>query len=492
MVRIEYIIGKSIQNLRLILIYTIIAMLLNPQFVLAKGEKSGRDLLITMKDGNTIKGELLAVQNRNLIIGNLSLFSGTELPIDQVDNIIIIKESKFLKGLGQGFLIGAVPGALIGLLSGDDSGGFIRFTAGQKALIGGLFLGLAGATVGGLVGALAGIDEPIDLSDVSPTRKDLYLEKLVSYARYGDSIPEELTIHPPTTIEVSNDMHTVDAHFIPAVQSASYAGRMTGHKPLKGFHLSITSGYFNSSGLDDLRDIITSVGFTDSRFSSGWFGSGARMIEYPRTVKRTKLYTTNITLEYSVKSNIAVGLIYTDLGKYGVTGRRVIHDVGNPDFGVIDTYISGFYSGNAGFLTVSYFPIPDAFLQRKSLKLTTGIGYSRSKMDFYASEWEYSYEYSDNYLTDDRRKFSNNAFGLLLSAELMHFFSNKWSVGVHADYKWVTVKSDRFSLNSYYSYWDAPHFQGGELRYEVSVVEIPKRTWNLGGFGYGINLGFHF
>ncbi len=51
-----------------------------------------------------------------------------------------------------GLLIGAGVGAVAGLASGNDQSGFIRFTAGQKAL----FLGVAGGGVGALLGLIIG------------------------------------------------------------------------------------------------------------------------------------------------------------------------------------------------------------------------------------------------------------------------------------------------------------------------------------------------
>jgi hypothetical protein len=59
----------------------------------------------------------------------------------------------------KGFFIGAAVGALVGVASGDDPNGFVRFTAGDKAVI-------LGGTGGGL-GALLGL-----LSDSSHERWD--------------------------------------------------------------------------------------------------------------------------------------------------------------------------------------------------------------------------------------------------------------------------------------------------------------------------------
>jgi hypothetical protein len=60
-------------------------------------------------------------------------------------------------GLVWGFLAGAAAGAIAGAIQGDDPPEqFIRFTAPQKAVAGGLLLGGAGGLVGALVGALIG------------------------------------------------------------------------------------------------------------------------------------------------------------------------------------------------------------------------------------------------------------------------------------------------------------------------------------------------
>lgn len=62
----------------------------------------------------------------------------------------------FLRGFGFGSLGGASAGILLGLASGDDPPGtFIQFSAGEKALVAGAALGIAGGLAGGFIGALA-------------------------------------------------------------------------------------------------------------------------------------------------------------------------------------------------------------------------------------------------------------------------------------------------------------------------------------------------
>ena len=52
----------------------------------------------------------------------------------------------------QGPLAGFATGALAGLASGDDSGGFISFTAEQKALGFGILFAIPGGIIGAIVG----------------------------------------------------------------------------------------------------------------------------------------------------------------------------------------------------------------------------------------------------------------------------------------------------------------------------------------------------
>lgn len=67
-----------------------------------------------------------------------------------------------IQGLGAGAGIGALTGGLIGLASGDDDcsgedhGCILEFSAGEKAVILGIFLGGIGGLVGLVVGAAKG------------------------------------------------------------------------------------------------------------------------------------------------------------------------------------------------------------------------------------------------------------------------------------------------------------------------------------------------
>jgi len=62
-------------------------------------------------------------------------------------------QRRVLKSVGVGLLVGSVSGVLVGLASGDDDPQqWFAFSAGEKAAIGGVALGLTGAAVGLIVG----------------------------------------------------------------------------------------------------------------------------------------------------------------------------------------------------------------------------------------------------------------------------------------------------------------------------------------------------
>lgn len=76
--------------------------------------------------------------------------------------------NEFFKGAGWGFLIGAVIGAIAGYLDGDDPPGFLSYTAGEKATMIGVVLGLVGAAIGGIRALIVGADTwtSVPLSEV--------------------------------------------------------------------------------------------------------------------------------------------------------------------------------------------------------------------------------------------------------------------------------------------------------------------------------------
>jgi len=151
----------------------------------SKREKHGVKLIVTKKDGQQIRGELITVKPNSLLLLNI-IGRDVSVGIADIKVIRVVKKSKVLHGIGLGLLIGGGTGALIGFSGGDDTSGFMSFTAAEKALLGGIFLGAIGLLVGGALGFVSGIDKTILVEDKSPRWIEFYLKKLRSKARIPD------------------------------------------------------------------------------------------------------------------------------------------------------------------------------------------------------------------------------------------------------------------------------------------------------------------
>lgn len=129
-----------------------------PFFIMAKNRKHGADLEIYKKNGQIIRGELIAVKQDSLLL--LGFESSRDITVNLMDiqMVKVSKKSNTGLGIGLGFLAGAIPGAIVGAASDDG-----YFGAGASALIVGGFFGLIGAIIGGVAGATAGSDKIIQI-----------------------------------------------------------------------------------------------------------------------------------------------------------------------------------------------------------------------------------------------------------------------------------------------------------------------------------------
>jgi small nuclear ribonucleoprotein (snRNP)-like protein len=116
---------------------------------------------VTIKDGNKLNGWLYSVQRSNIVLIPIWVTSENEveslkdtIAAQKIQTVFIEGNNYVASSLGIGVLIGAAVGVFVGLSAGDDpSGEFFSMTAGDKAIAGGLALGLIGGVVG-LVGGL--------------------------------------------------------------------------------------------------------------------------------------------------------------------------------------------------------------------------------------------------------------------------------------------------------------------------------------------------
>jgi len=164
-----------------LLILVLACILVLPLGLTAK-EKRGADLLIEKTDGQQVRGELIAVKDRSLL---LLSESGTDVSVDiqDIKVIRVVKKSKALQGSGYGFLISAASFSALAWASDEE---YFTDPEGGGPLVLALFFGIQGLLVGGVVGAILGTDKRIQIEGKADSEIQESLEYLRKKARMPD------------------------------------------------------------------------------------------------------------------------------------------------------------------------------------------------------------------------------------------------------------------------------------------------------------------
>jgi len=149
-------------------------------------EKKGADLLIHEIQGNTVRGELIAIKQSSLLL--LERYTGADVTVD-VEDVEVIKifgKSRALQGGAIGGLLGGLVGFLIGRSQGDE-GGFVLISKSQAGGIGAVIGGGIGTLAGVGIGAARKVDSTLQLKGKSKSEIQNILKKLRSKARIKNS-----------------------------------------------------------------------------------------------------------------------------------------------------------------------------------------------------------------------------------------------------------------------------------------------------------------
>jgi hypothetical protein len=149
---------------------------------LAARERTGATVEVSLIDGRMVKGELLAVKEDALLVYDQDAGSGERLDLQQVNQVMVLKKSKF----GQGLLIGL--GVALGIAIYNSCTGKTRGEHEEQGGVVITFLMMSPLTglCGGILGSVADIDKKISLDGVSTQIRQKNLEKLKRYARERD------------------------------------------------------------------------------------------------------------------------------------------------------------------------------------------------------------------------------------------------------------------------------------------------------------------
>jgi len=161
---------------RIISLFLVASVILLSTPISAK-ERKGADVIIQRADGTQVRGELIAVKEKSLLM--LARESGGDVTVDveEIKIITMVKKAKYLSGAGLGFLIGAAAGATFIAVKGvnDSLVGWMGLSAAV--------VGCAGALLGFIFVAASGKTKVIQIEGKYDSEIQKILEKLRKKAR---------------------------------------------------------------------------------------------------------------------------------------------------------------------------------------------------------------------------------------------------------------------------------------------------------------------
>jgi len=170
--------AKRKKFIALFLIFSLVMLSAN----LYAKERRGAKLIVTKKDGQRIKGELITVKPNSLLLLNTK-GRDVSVKIEEIKEIVLMKRVNALGGAIAGFLVGGLVGGKISV-SGES---LFSERYDETALIGILIGGALGLLSGILiVKNLAGKDKTIHFEGMTDSEIQETLDKLRKKARIRD------------------------------------------------------------------------------------------------------------------------------------------------------------------------------------------------------------------------------------------------------------------------------------------------------------------
>jgi hypothetical protein len=166
---------------KLVATFLAFLILLLPAALSAR-ERRGAKLVITLKDGHSVTGELIAVKPASLLLLNLA-GKDESADVAEIRSIRVIRKSQVWKGGLYGFAAGFLGGAGYCFIrsaeegAGQDTGGLLAY---------GVFFAIPAGIIGLGAGALAGSDKTIQLEGMPEWAVKSVLTDLRNKARMRD------------------------------------------------------------------------------------------------------------------------------------------------------------------------------------------------------------------------------------------------------------------------------------------------------------------
>ena len=156
---------------------------------LEPGQKPGVKLIIQKKDGQSLKGELIAIKQISLLLKEYKSERDIKVDVEDINVIKIVRKQKVPMGAFIGGAVGAVIGLGVAVVPAAIEK---RSTAGPESILGDftpLFIlagAIPGTLIGGIIGAFAGKDKTIQIEGKSEAEIKEVLEELRKKARVSN------------------------------------------------------------------------------------------------------------------------------------------------------------------------------------------------------------------------------------------------------------------------------------------------------------------
>ncbi len=411
----------------------------------------GAAILVTLKNGNQVRGELIAVKPDSVLL--LDLFSkDVSVAVVDIATVRIVRRSKAWQGLLYGFVPGAVGGAVWGATVADEE------WAALAAFFGGIVIGAAAGLVGLAAGMAAGLDTELVLAGLSRAELGTTLAKLNRQARE------------------------------PGVYTPDLAGPSLGEGETQVVRYAQNWPRFRVSWMPGLRvgkAYLSKEGEVMFRFpelppdEAGPFPSTF----YWEEEFRPTFSFGRVALAYQWSRNLAAEIEWSALSD--MTDHLA-------DLRFTSTVDGLTYAGYFGayertrstclLLGLTFRPLPPATLQPHAVEIGVAAGPAFSRT--FASEW---YEYGGDRVTVDR----STAWTARVRVSYDHHFTPALSMGAFAEYRWLQVDIPTHDISETLTFQPvtAPY---SPMLSRVTAVTLPARTIASGGVACGLRLGFGF
>jgi hypothetical protein len=163
--------GKMKRTISLFLVASVLLL----SMPLAAKERKGADVIVQKKEGIQVRGELIAVKAHSLLLLERESGGDVTVDIDDISGIRIVKKSKILIGGGLGAII--CGGGL--WLYGSTQSTFDFYDNWPILAL----VAAGGLVIGGIIGAVVGIDRIIQTEGKPDAEIQKILEKLRKKAR---------------------------------------------------------------------------------------------------------------------------------------------------------------------------------------------------------------------------------------------------------------------------------------------------------------------